>query len=641
MYCNNLIKIIFFIGILIYSQSVVSQNLNENSELLAAFQAQGSLKLIESRKLFTSVVSSKSVTKKDKCRALRELAIQDWKFYNNYEAAKEKLMQADSIGDYRSETWLKLSRIEQESFNFIKAIDAVKQAIILSESKADSSYAQYKYCSIILKQAMYQTNNSIPFNNTLLDEASNILNKLLNKNPTNTNVSDILLGVSLLREDGSEALKAWLSYHRFTNIKNAYPYLKATATMLENIFLTWSKRSLVYTEKINLITSLGKSRFYGYAKILAQKYYFNTTANTNKINKDVLDIITYAKYIESIKTFTNEYYRNATLKEIKTDEYLNSLSSKNEALYNKLLTSEVAKDTFNFRNFRDLIRSKFGAVFLMAGTSSSSITGLIFGHIVNERVRHIEQYGHKSDFTFTELDMMVSNGYPSWFWEDRGAGGFAIPGGFLRIKKMFKHLGINAWEQVTDSVKRYKTEKSIRDNLLLSTSASKINVIYSALAKKLELDALDSLYKSLVNTGLKNLELQLKFIELYDSYRDNATMFAHEGRHSLDRVVLGDKYRELGNPNIEYRARLSQIAFSKSPKLELANMINGIGSTNAGLSNKMIIDVIEKWIKVNSDKIKDFDISKSNISQIYKLSNEQIKSCIRNVDPFYIASIKN
>ena len=154
---------------------------------------------------------------------------------------------------------------------------------------------------------------------------------------------------------------------------------------------------------------------------------------------------------------------------------------------------------------------------------------------------------------------------------------------------MFKHLGISAWEQVTDPIKRSKAESNIQDNLFASTANSEVSAILPALAKKLELDALDALHKDLVNQGYKDVELQLKFIDAYDDLRDNATMFAHEGRHSLDRVVLGDDYRSLGAATIEYRGRLSQIAFSESPKLEVANMLNGVGTTNNGIANAIII----------------------------------------------------
>jgi len=114
-------------------------------------------------------------------------------------------------------------------------------------------------------------------------------------------------------------------------------------------------------------------------------------------------------------------------------------------------------------------------------------------------------------------------------------------------------------------------------------------------------------------------------------------MFAHEGRHSIDRVVLGQAdYRALGPKVIEYRGRLSQIAFSESPKLEVANMLAGVSSTPTGQSNKMILDVIERWMNDHHDEIPGYNANQLPIANLYKLSDAQLKSCIQEVDPFYI-----
>jgi len=633
---NFIIKALPLFTFLLLQSLAFSQGSKGNEDLLAAFSAQGSLQLKESNSLFKKVVSSPTATDEDKCTALRQLAIQDWKFYNDYKAAKTKIAQADSIGDYLSETWLVLNRVERESGHFTNALEAARQSIELSVSKADKIYAQYKYCQTILRQALHQANSNKEINEDLLLEASRRLQEVLAVNPTNANAAEVLLGVALLCKDGDLALKAWLSYFRFTNAQNAYSYLQPVANTLQNILPNWKGEISTLDEKVLVAQALGKSGFYNYAKVLT--YGFGESHSISSLdNVELQNIIAYANYLNDVKAYTNEYYRKTTVGEPITDDYMDLLMDKNEQLYDLLTNSEIKKDTFSFGNFRSLIRSGFGTVLMVGQTSSSNVPSLVMGQIVNERVRSVEQYGHTADFNFTELDMMTSNGYPSWFWEDRGAGGFAIPGGFIRVKKMFKHLGIDAWERVTDSVKRGKHLEKIETHLLSSTKESTRNSILLGLSRKLELDALDAIYERLVDTGLSGLELQLKFIETYDDYRDNATMFAHEGRHSLDRIALEDGYRELGIPTIEYRARLSQIAFSESPKLELANMINGVGTTGAGLSNKMIVEVAEQWLAVNSSDVAEFDATKLPISQLYRLTEEQIKNCFRAVDPFYLA----
>jgi hypothetical protein len=627
---QHCLKLVWLIIFSTYSLLVISQSSKENQDLIMAFQAENSLQLEASRTLFEAVISNNLSSKEDQCKALRALAIQDWKFYENYDTAKQRLSLAHTIGDYVSETLLTLTRIETESHHYSQAIIAAKNAINASISDADKTYATYKYCQVILKQALFQINSDLPYDKNLLLTSIPILLKILSKNPTHVIASDVLLGTALLLNKGELALKGWLSYFRFSSSNNVYKYLKPSALSLERILTDWSKRDLYENEQIALIKALGESRFYNYAKALTK------TFNLEKLTKqsDIQNIVSYANFIDDVKIITDEYYRKATVEKINSDAYLNALTTKSKTLYNQLKT-DTTKDSFSFSNFRNLINQEFGAVLLVASTSASTITGLILGHIVNERLRTVEQYGHKADFSFTELDMMVSNGYPSWFWEDRGAGGFAIPDGFLRIKTMFKHLGITAWEKVTDSIKRSKIEKSIEDDLFSSTLATEGNRLLAATAKKLELDALDNLYKDLVNKGYNDLELQLKFIEHYDLFRDNATMFAHEGRHSLDRVVLGNSYRDLGAAKIEFRGRLSQIAFSESPKLEIADMINGISTTNNGKANQMIVDVFEKWIKTNKKSIIGFDTNNRPISQLYKLTNYQIKSCIQEADPFY------
>ena len=65
-------------------------------------------------------------------------------------------------------------------------------------------------------------------------------------------------------------------------------------------------------------------------------------------------------------------------------------------------------------------------------------------------------------------------------------------------------------------------------------------------------------------------------------------------------------------------------------------MINGISTTNNGKANQMIVDVFEKCITTNKKNIGGFDTNKRPISQIYKLTNYQIKSCVQEADPFYI-----
>ena len=597
----------------------------EDPNLQAAYEAQGTLAVSKADSLFKAVVDNTNASNKDRCKALRELAIISWKHYKNYDRAVDYLDEARRVGDYKFETFLKLMRIERSNDHYKDAMEAIENGIQSATSEADKNYGKYQYCKTLLSQEIHYLNlHNGPINTELLSKASTMLQDLLKINPTNVNVAEVLLGVSLLLNDAKTAMQSWLSYFRFTDDQSAYDYLQTTAKDLSKIMGVWQHRDLNHEEQLELLNLLGASRFYSYVSVLAKRF-------------DIKDqpIMAYATYIERIREITEEYYRLVSIGQSNSGDYLAKLRSENEHLYNLIRLNE--SEDFSGAAFREAIRSQFGGVFIVSSSSASNQVGLVFGHVVNERIRTVEQYGYKSDFTFTELDMMVSNGYPSWFWEDRGAGGYAVSGGFIRIKPMFNFLAINAWESVTDAVKRHKIEEGITQNLLNSNLHTDIKTIRSELSKKIRLDALDDLYEKLKATGLKDLDLQLKFIEQYELCRDNATMFAHEGRHSIDRVVLGGDYRALGSKRIEYRGRLSQIAFSTSPKLELADMLSGVSQTPTGQSNQMIIDVIETWIKNNRSLVKDYDSNQLPLANLYKLTDQQIISCIQNVDPFYKA----
>ncbi|MDO1500569.1 hypothetical protein Q2T40_10550 [Winogradskyella maritima] len=616
-------SVVITIG-LFFSMACTSQAQHEDPNLQAAYQAHGSLQLKEATDLFQKVADNESATVKDRCEALREIGVISWKFHQSPENAKAYLMKADSLGDYRSETWLKFLRIEEEQGHYSEAVEAGKKALAVAESDADRNYARYRTAKVILKDAVHQLEQGQSILTSKLNEALVLVETVLQENPTNTNASDVLLGIALVQNDATKALGAWLGYYRFADTESAYDYLKPAAQQLEALLSKWATKELDTSEKTQLIKALGASRFYDYAKLLAQKWDIKSEAVTS--------LIDYADYKEKIRQITNEFYRKSALGDSDSGAYIEAIGNLNRDLYAILSKTD---ETFSGANFQDLIREQFGTVFIISSSSASRNTGLVFGHIVNERLRTIEQYGHKADFTFTELDMMVSNGFPSWFWEDRGAGGYALSGGFLRIKTMFKFLAINAWEKVTDSVRRQKIEDDIQANLFQSDQNTDIKTVRAALSQKLELDALDELLQNLKAKGYTDKTLQLKFIEAYEALRDNATMFAHEGRHSIDRVVLGSEYRALGSAIIEYRGRLSQIAFSDSPKLEIANMLFGIGQTPTGQSNKMILDVYENWLNENKSRIPGYDANKWPLANLYKLKDQQLREIIRAVDPFY------
>ncbi len=175
--------------------------------------------------------------------------------------------------------------------------------------------------------------------------------------------------------------------------------------------------------------------------------------------------------------------------------------------------------------------------------------------------------------------MMTSNGYSSWFWENKAIGGWPAGDEIIRVREVYLDDPFAAWQTITDTVKRQKTEKTISEfmNSLLQINTN----CPDGLASKLRFDALTDLYNKLSSKGLHGQELKLAFLSRYKQYRIEATFLAHEGRHSIEKKYMPEEFKKWNNEEREYHAKLSQIEFATEPRLELADMVNN-ASDNSG-----------------------------------------------------------
>ena len=112
--------------------------------------------------------------------------------------------------------------------------------------------------------------------------------------------------------------------------------------------------------------------------------------------------------------------------------YKKWLNSKREELWNNL--SFTSQKTYSENAFLDETKKHFGALGFTGGTGNYKGYVLCLGHIVNQEKAQIEQFGYKPEFTYTEIDMMTSNGYSSWFWENAAIGGWPADNEIIRVQ---------------------------------------------------------------------------------------------------------------------------------------------------------------------------------------------------------------
>ena len=83
------------------------------------------------------------------------------------------------------------------------------------------------------------------------------------------------------------------------------------------------------------------------------------------------------------------------------------------------------------------------------------------------------------------------------------------------------------------------------------------------LASRLRWSGQNMLADDLRKAGLSGAELKRRFILDLDRITLDSSIFAHEGRHALD-----DRYElKMETEELEFRAKLSEVAFSERPRL--------------------------------------------------------------------------
>ncbi|WP_109438668.1 hypothetical protein [Aquimarina sp. AU119] len=604
--------------------SIHSTTKGQENTIASSDAAYDHFNLKASHVILESILTSNMIQDEQKCKALRRLALQDWKYYQNYALAKERLLKADSIGSEKHQTWMLISRIERESQHFNDALHAALKARAFAQSENEVNKANTEYANVVYTYSVDQLIIRASIDSSLLTKTTELLSKTLETDAGLPVPSKLLLGIALLNNDGDNIIKAWQSYFQIHDIQQVSPYLKSSASKLHQVCKNWNGNKLSVSNQEVLIDALSSSRFYEFIPA-----YINNNYETG-YNSKTRDVITYAQFLDEVEKKTNEYYRLIAIGQEEETIYIEWLSNKRKELWDKL--SFTAQNEYSEDDFLKETEEHYGARGFTGGTGNYSGYVLALGHIVNQERAKVEQYGYKPEFTYTQIDMMVSNGFSSWFWEHKAIGGWATDNEIIRVREAYLSEPINAWKMVTDSIERTKTEKVI--NEFLNNSTENRLEVSKGLAKKLRFDAINDLYSDLVSKGLSGKDLKLAFLSKYEQYRTEASMLAHEGRHSIDQKYMPKAFEGWSNEIREFRGKLSQIIFAPEPRLELPAMVTSItGDYGHIKANKRIVDVAIKWIKENKEDISGYSDKKSAFAQIYLLTNNQIKECYKQSDP--------
>lgn len=255
---------------------------------------------------------------------------------------------------------------------------------------------------------------------------------------------------------------------------------------------------------------------------------------------------------------------------------------------------------------------------------TSGYPSLHGGHLVQDEHLAVAQYGRSGELRFIVIDNMTANGFESWLWDGWAeAGGWANDDGIIQVRSAYTDGPLNALRLARPGPIRERyladLERAVaqeRESLGRDGVAA-----LPATSDRLDLQAIDQIA---ARVGADDQA----FIAAHWRETINYSITLHEGRHALDNASGA-----FSSENLEFRAKLSQIALSDFPRLGLANIAgNTIGDTPHGNANRRILQGYRTWMRRHRGDIAGFDRTRPTLSQLDKLTDAQIVDGARSMD---------
>jgi hypothetical protein len=324
------------------------------------------------------------------------------------------------------------------------------------------------------------------------------------------------------------------------------------------------------------------------------------------------DVAEYEKTIRRVREIADEHYRTV------------AIGKRNDRAFRKAL-ADLTRNA-------DQFEQRYGAIITLGKTAG--VLDLHYGHRIIDEQREVSQYGKRGTLRFIAMDGIVSNGYSSWRRDGAGGdGGWSADGVIYQVRPMYADGPVRLWLRTADPELRAKRDKEMADETKrdIERAAAQPIRYFPGLAMRLDRQYGDALLAELKAQGLEGDALRDAFLARANKDVFDSSIWAHEGRHAID---LKDGIKD--SPELEFRAKLSEVALGPSPRKSLTGgIISGdIGSdTPHGKANKRVAEGLVAWMKAHAGEIAGLDTGAPLLPQLDKLTDGQLRDAFRSMDP--------
>lgn len=549
------------------------------------------------------------------------LATLAWRYDGNPDVARTHLLAAESARARPSDAPAERARMETHLGNYDAARAAALQSLAAARSTSERKRAAIAFATAVVEQALaaiFDGSTGVPARKHVL-EALALVRPIVAAEPGTLVPSRLEAGLALLAGDGPAALQGWRSYFRLSPSSRPGAVLSKPAADLSTLLPRWTLARTAATHRV--VAALAASRLFEEA-VLA-----TPTSQMTALERQTL---AYARFAWRARRITDEYYRLTALGRGDWDACQKRLFAEAAALWPEIRPD--AASVFSPEAFGKEIDARFGALINLGETAG--YRDLHMGHRVVDEAREVTQYGRKAKVRFVALDSLVSNGFQSWAWDGRAQhGGWASENLIVQVRPAYADGPLDAWRSITDPEDRAErarrvTADSAADEARAATNPS---AYLPGLAGRLRAQGVERLLSGLRARGLAGESLRIAFLADYEHAEIESTIFAHEGRHAIDKT-LGETFTPA---ELEYRAKISQVVFAPEPRLALGGIIDAnIGDPSPhGQANERLMKGLIAWMTAHAAEVAALDRSRPLLPQFDRLTDEQIRAAFASLDP--------
>lgn len=551
--------------------------------------------------------------------AERMLGVVEWRFYDDLARARAHFGAALATGRDTAATLAELARLAIGEGRY-------RQAFAFANAARRSAGDEYTYRLAILQLGRAvseaalaaRVDGDVPTDVPDASEAAlavDQLSVLVRDAPGRADESHLLLLAGLVAGDGAATARGVHSYYLVNvggpGMRSDVP---AATLQLERLLPTY-RGDASEDERRRLATLFTRARLIDAAALVAPRGD---------------DVIAYEAFCRRMARDADSYYRRTLLGQSRPDELTRAYIHETHDLWPHLSWRGSPPPYFPAGSDRELAR-RFGALFQLGVTGG--YYDMHLGHVVGVERRTVTQYGHSAAVNMLVIDGMVTNGLQSWAWDDAGAhGGWQRGDTIVQVRPVFVEHAVGLWLSAAPEARESEARSIAIDSVMDWRVAARDSIAYlPGVAARLRRDGRDALLDSLQRASVSDSVMADTFVRVVSRLFRESSIVAHEGRHAID-DQLG---RNFSPEEREFRAKLSEVAFSDRPKLVMSSIIHpNIGdATPHGRANARVMLGLLRWMHAHAREIRDLDVTRPLLPQLPLLTDDQLRGAFRSMDP--------